>query len=94
MQTGRARLHVRPDRLRAPRAPYPPTGSLPDARRWSGREYERVIETRGPNGEPPVCCTTGVPDCEPAPPDASRTTARTSAMVRYIAADRLAGSGA
>ena len=68
-------------------APYP-DGFIPDARRWSGREYERVIETRGPNGEPPVLHD-GVPDCEPAPPDASRTTARTSAMVRYIAADRL-----
>ena len=66
-------------------APYP-DGFVPDPRRWSGREYTRVFV---PEGDAPPVLHDGAPACEPAPVDARRTTARTSAMVRYIAADRL-----
>ena len=77
-----------------PERPEPyPDGFVPDAVRWSGREYARVRthedgeHTLG-YAELPVLHD-GVPEHDPAPADTRLTTARTSAMVRYIAADRL-----
>ena len=78
-----------------PERPEPyPDGFVPDALRWSGREYARV-QTREDAGrtldeyvEPPVLHD-GVADHDPAPADTRLTTARTSTMARYIAADRL-----
>ena len=65
--------------------PYP-DGFVPDASRWSGREYARIA-TR-PDGKPSVFGD-DAPAGDPAPVDTRETTARTSSMVRYIAADRL-----
>ncbi len=63
--------------------PYP-DGFIPDANRWSGREYARIAH----NDEPSIYGD-DAPAGEPAPVDARLTTARTATMVRYIAADRL-----
>ena len=65
--------------------PYP-DGFVPDASRWSGREYARIA-TR-PDGEPSVFGD-DAPAGDPAPVDTRETTARTATMVRYIPADRL-----
>ena len=63
--------------------PYP-DGFIPDASRWSGREYARIAQ----NNEPSIFGA-DAPAGEPAPVDPRLTTARTATMVRYIAADRL-----
>ena len=65
--------------------PYP-DGFVPDASRWSGREYARIA-TR-PDDEPSVFGD-DAPAGDHAPMDGRETTARTSTMVRYLAADRL-----
>ena len=65
--------------------PYP-DGFVPDASRWSGREYARVSTL--PGGEASIFGD-DAPAGEPAPVDSRLTTARTGSMVRYIAADRL-----
>ena len=65
--------------------PYP-DGFVPDASRWSGREYARIA-TRA-DDEPSVFGDDAAAG-EVAPMDRRETTARTSTMVRYIAADRL-----
>ena len=80
-----------------PERPEPyPDGFVPDAVRWSGREYARVrthedSEHTLEHAELPVLHD-GVPEHDPAPADTRLTTARTSTMVRYIAADRLPAS--
>ena len=65
--------------------PYP-DGFVPDASRWSGQEYTRIAL---PADSEPSEFGENAPAGEPAPVDARVTTARTSRMVRYIAADRL-----
>jgi len=65
--------------------PYP-DGFVPDANRWSGREYGRIATL--PEGKPSIYGD-DAPAGEPAPVDTRQTSARNSAMVRYIAADRL-----
>ena len=65
--------------------PYP-DGFVPDASRWSGREYARIA-TR-PDGKPSIFGD-DAPAGDPAPVDTRETTARTATMVRYIPADRL-----
>ena len=77
-----------------PERPEPyPDGFAPDTARWSGREYSRVRTLENgehtlEDAELPVLHD-GVPEHDPAPVDTRLTTARTSTMVRYIAADRL-----